>query len=320
MKSVRWLAVFVLALAMLSMPLLGVSAQDATPEGTPAAECVAPQLPPGTPDDPVASPVGDEEMVMESSEEAVPVSEGPASRAIGATAEEALANFANCVNAGNWEGVAALMSPNMLMYVAGSDNPYDLVATFEEGPPAPMEIIDVRDPVIDTNNRIGLSVVYAGIYSGPGIQTPEKWYFVRDGDSLKLDEIVSTTFPVDLYPDVPIVTVQMVDYAFALDMNTIPTGPVVFRFSNTSFNNEPHVGVTVTLTEGVTAEDVITSEALPDDQMTGFVNALFLEPGQTGDYYVDDLAPGVYTLVCDVTTANGTPHWQLGMVAQFTVE
>jgi hypothetical protein len=35
---------------------------------------------------------------------------------------------------------------------------------------------------------------------------------------------------------------------------------------------------------------------------------------------VEDLAPGTYTLVCDVTTPDGTPHWQLGMVAQFTVE
>jgi uncharacterized cupredoxin-like copper-binding protein len=103
-------------------------------------------------------------------------------------------------------------------------------------------------------------------------------------------------------------------------MNTIPAGPVVFRFSNTSFNGEPHVGVTVTLTEGMTAEQIIQGEALPEDQMTGFVNAIFLEPGQTGDYYVEDLAPGTYTLVCDVTTPDGTPHWMLGMVAQFTVE
>jgi uncharacterized cupredoxin-like copper-binding protein len=318
MKFVRLLAALGLALAILSMALPGVSAQEATPEGTPAADCVAPALPVASPADPVASPVGDgTEMDVE---DAAPVSEGPASRNIGATAEEALANFVNCVAAGNWEGVAALLTPNMVMYIAGSANPQDVVTSFEEGPPAPIELIDVRDPVIDTNNRIGLSLVYSGLYSGPGIQTAEKWYFVRDGDTLKLDETVTTSLPVDLYPEVPIVTVQMVDYAFALDMNTIPAGPVVFRFSNTSFNGEPHVGVTVTLTEGMTAEQIIQGEALPEDQMTGFVNAIFLEPGQTGDYYVEDLAPGTYTLVCDVTTPDGTPHWMLGMVAQFTVE
>lgn len=208
----------------------------------------------------------------------------------------------------------------MWIFASGSDNPYDVVASFESEPPAPMTVLNVGNPVIDTNNRIGLTIVYSGLFTGPGIQTPEKWYFVRDGDTLKLDEIVPTTLPADLYPDATIVTVQMVDFAFALDMNTIPAGPVIFRFSNTSFSGQPHVGVTVTLTEGITAEDVIAGDALPDDQMTGFVNALFLLPGQSADYYVENLAPGTYTLVCDVTTPDGTPHWQLGMVAEFTVE
>ena len=87
---------------------------------------------------------------------------------------------------------------------------------------------------------------------------------------------------------------------------------MIFRLTNTSYNNEPHVAVIVTLVEGITAEDVITGGELPDDQMTGFVNATFLEPGQAADFYVEDLAPGVYTLVCDVETADGTPHWMLG--------
>ena len=112
----------------------------------------------------------------------------------------------------------------------------------------------------------------------------------------------------------------MVDFAFALDMNTIPTGPVIFRFSNTSFSGQPHVGVMVTLTEGMTSEQVIAGDGLSDNQMTGFVNALFLMPGKTADYYVENLAPGTYTLVCDLTTPDGMPHWKLGMVAQFTVE
>lgn len=319
MKPARWSIVALLALAMLLMPVIGASAQDATPEGTPAAECVAPELPPGTPTTAEASPASEVEMAMDA-DDAAPVKEGPASRNIAADGEAALDNLVTCFNAGNWTGVAALMTPNMLGYIVGTENPYDLVAAFESEPPAPAEIISVTDPVIDTNNRIGLKVVYAGITAGPGIQPAETWYFVRDGDTLLLDETRPTTLPVDLYPDATIVNVQMVDFAFALDMNTIPTGPVIFHFANTSFSGAPHVGVTVTLTDGITAEQIIEAEAIPEDQMTGFVNALFLEPGMAGEYYVEDLAPGTYTLVCDVTTPDGTPHWMLGMVAQFTVE
>jgi uncharacterized cupredoxin-like copper-binding protein len=323
MKPARLFAVLGLLLAVLLVPALGqgVSAQDASPAagGTPMGGCVAPELPPGTPT--AASPVageGEEGMDMEA--EAPPVAEGPASRNIAEMGQAALDNIVSCLNSGNWAGAAALMTPNMLMFAGGSDNPYDVVASFEAEPPAPMDVVNVSDPIIDTNNRIGMTVVFSGLFNGPGVQAAEKWYFVREGDHLKLDEIVPTQLPADLYPDATIVNVQMVDYAFALDMNTVPAGPVVFNFSNTSFSGAPHVGVTVTLTEGITAEDVISGDVLPEDQMTGFVNALFLEPGQSASYYVEDLAAGTYTLVCDVTTADGTPHWQLGMVAQFTVE
>ena len=318
MKPVRVLAVIGLAFALLLIPMLGASAQDATPEGSPVAECIAPELAEGTPSDPMASPSADEGMDMEAG--SAPVAEGPASRVIATNGEGALQNLVNCFNSSDWAGVAALLTPNMLVFAGGTDNPYDTIASLEAESPVPIEVIDVVNPVIDTNNRIGLTVVYRGLFSGPGIQLPEKWYFVRDGDTLKLDEIVPTQMPADLYPDATIVTVEMIDFAFALDMNSIPAGPVIFRVSNTSFSGQPHVGVTVTLTEGITAEEVITGDELPDDQMTGFVNALFLMPGQIADYYVEDLAPGTYTLVCDVTTADDMPHWMLGMVAQFTVE
>ncbi len=318
MNPVRLLAVVGLACALLFIPMLGAFAQDATPEGTPLAECVAPELPAGTPSDPVASPTADEGMDMEAG--SAPVAEGPASRVIATNGEAALQNLVNCFNSYDWAGVAALLTPNMLVFAGGTENPYDTIASLEAESPSPMEVLSVANPIIDTNNRIGLTIVYRGLFGGPGIQTPEKWYFVRDGDTLKLDEIVATQMPDDLHPDATIVTVEMVDFAFALDMNTIPAGPVIFRFSNTSYSGQPHVGVTVTLTEGITSEDVITGESLPDDQMTGFVNALFLMPGQSADYYVEDLAPGTYTLVCDVTTPDGTPHWMLGMAAQFTVE
>ena len=41
----------------------------------------------------------------------------------------------------------------------------------------------------------------------------------------------------------------------------------------------------------------------------------FTLPGQTVEFGLVGLEPGVYFLVCDVTTATGTPHYHLGMVA-----
>jgi len=80
------------------------------------------------------------------------------------------------------------------------------------------------------------------------------------------------------------------------------------------------VVVVVTLREGTTAEQVIEGEADIDQAVTGFYGALFLEPGGTADLAFESLAPGTYFLVCDVTTEDGTPHYELGMVSQITVE
>jgi hypothetical protein len=152
------------------------------------------------------------------------------------------------------------------------------------------------------------------------MQMAETWYLVEDGDYWKIDGIQATTIPDGIYPDATVLEVQMVDFAFALSENAIPAGPVILRFSNTSFTHQGHVGATLTLTEGNTAESIIKGDELPEDQVTGFFHAIYLEPGLTGDIYIADLAPGLYTIACDVTTPDDTPHWQLGMVTQFTVE
>jgi hypothetical protein len=183
-----------------------------------------------------------------------------------------------------------------------------------------MEITNIGEATVDSSGRVGLPVVYAGLMSAPGTQVAETWYVVEEDGFWKIDGFQATTIPDGVFPDATVLEIQMVDYAFALSENSVPAGPVILRFSNTSFNHEGHVGATLTLTEGNTIESIVQGDALPEDQVTGFVSAVYLEAGQTGDVYVADLAPGLYTIACDVSTPKGTPHWMLGMVTQFTVE
>jgi plastocyanin len=128
--------------------------------------------------------------------------------------------------------------------------------------------------------------------------------------------------PDGMFPDANVVTVEMVDFAFALDQNEIPAGQVILRFVNSSYTHAAHVAGIVTLADDtITSEDIIQMDALPpDDQLTGFYGGLYLESGGSADVIFEDLQPGTYTMACDFETEAGVPHFMLGMVAQFDVK
>ncbi|HET9661181.1 MAG TPA: hypothetical protein VFP05_12675 [Thermomicrobiales bacterium] len=278
-------------------------AQDASPG---AGVCEAPPLVAGAPVESEASPAALGEDAAAASDE------------VAAAATTGLDNIVSCIGAGDWEALAALMTPNMVAFLTGDTDPANVPAAMAEV--APMELVHTGEIIVDSAGRVGVPIVFGGFLNQPGTQVAETWYLVEDGGSWKIDGLQATTIPDDLYPDATVLEIQMVDFAFALSENAIPAGPVILRFSNTSFTHQGHVGVTLTLTEGNTSESIIMSDELPEDQVTGFFHAIYLEPGLTGDIYIEDLTPGLYTLVCDVSTPDGTPHWMLGMVSQFTVE
>ena len=137
---------------------------------------------------------------------------------------------------------------------------------------------------------------------------------------LKVDNVTQVPLPEGALPGALVVEVRMVDFAFALSQTTLPANtPIVFRITNESSSGAGHVAVTLTYPDGTTAESLITGET-DLEASTGFFGALYLEPGQSGDFGVTGLEPGTYFLACDVTTSAGTPHHDLGMVSQITVE
>ncbi len=308
-----------------------VLAQDATPaqDANPMVECVAPDLPPGTPTpmEEEGSPVAEEASPEAIEGEATPademaghemeVTETPADEATATAARGGLDGILDCIAAGDFLGLAGLMTANGWAFVTETGNPYDVPLSMEGA--APVRIVTEGDVVSDENGRVGLHLVYGDLFNGPGVLSSERWYLVEEDGYWKFDGIANAPAPDDFMPDATVVSVDTVDFAFALSQNEIPAGPAIFRLTNTSYTHSPHVGVVVTLVEGLTAEQVIQMDALPEEQLTGFFVATFLEPGQSADLIFENIEPGVYTLVCDFTTAEGVEHWKLGMVAQFDV-
>ena len=324
----RLVALIVLSLSLATpAPIL---AQEASPEASPmAGPCEAPELPPGTPtpmDEATptaaaqATPNGEEgeadapeDMVAE------PPAGTPVSGAEAGDAEAALRNLINCVNAGDYLAVAALMTDNFIQNFIEVPTPYDVPATFEGVQPIDLRSVDNAQTYAD--GRVSVDAVFTGLFNGPGALGSARWFFVDEDGTYKLDHYQDVPLPEGTLPDATVIDVQMVDFAFALSEYTVPANtPVIFRTTNNSGTGSPHVNVVLTYEQGTTAEGLIEGEVNIEEASTGFYGAVFLEPGQSGDLVFESLAPGTYFLVCDVETEDGTPHYELGMVSQVTVE
>ena len=119
------IALLVMLFAFPLFATSAVSARQGTPGAMAAGECIAPEIPPGTPtpmeemmppemaatpeDGAEASPAADEEMMMPPEPE--PFTGEPASAEQAAAAEAAVNNYWNCWNAGMWVELGALYTP-----------------------------------------------------------------------------------------------------------------------------------------------------------------------------------------------------------------
>lgn len=305
-----------------------VTAQEATP----AASCIAPELPPGTPTpmeetspdttegeehDHAATPGAEETEDTATEEPALPVGT-PADAATTEAVTAAINNLIACVNNGEYLKTGALATTRFIQEFLGVPTVYDVPATFEGA--APFEVRGLDNVQTYDDGSVSIDFVYGGFYNGPGGLSSERWFFVEEEGILKVDNILFIPLPEGALPGALVVDVTMVDFAFTMSQTTLPANqPIIFRVTNAS-SGSGHVAVIVTFPEGMTAEAVIKGGESDGIEPTGFFSALYLEPGQSGEIGVTGLAAGTYFLACDVATEAGTPHFALGMVTEFTVE
>ena len=281
------------------------------------------------PTPPDASPEAMEEMEMPDSTPAADETTGAekepqapegvaADEAQAASVVAAAETFVACFNAESYLDVAALMSEWFLVNYAEISNPYDIPA--ELGDATAIEIVSIGNALAYDDGRVSVDLVFSGFFYGPGGLGSERWFFVIEDGHAKLDNITPAAAPAGTLPGAIEIDVEMIDYAFVLSQGSVPAGvPVIFHVSNTSFTNSGHVAILVTCQE-ITPEQLITGERDGEEECGGFFGALYLEPGQTSDFLFTSLEAGTYIFACDVPTASGIEHVELGMVAEFVVE
>jgi plastocyanin len=228
-----------------------------------------------------------------------------------ATADQVIAaaeNIVACLNAGNFLGFAALVTPDYLLTSFGTFNPYD-VPVFLEGFP-PQELRSVGEAETHEDGRV--SVVLTTVLGGTQVDR-FRAYFVPTGGPLLLDE----EEPLRIVGADATVDVAMEDFAFNLSRESVPAGAFV-SFTIGNNGQYPHEFAVVRLPEGVTVDQVLADPAL--EEQVRFIGGVFAEPGEIAYLGLEGLEPGVYTVVCFVDEPEGVPHVVRGMVAEFVAE
>jgi uncharacterized cupredoxin-like copper-binding protein len=328
--SMRWKRLACAAAAFVAVGLsstITVQAQEATPAA--AGECVAPDLPPGTPTpmdmaSPEATDMAGMEMASpvaeEAGDEAAPAEEPVGTPAEGADAEAiiAAANGAiACVNGGDIEGAVALMTTDFMMSEFGTGNPYDVVMILEG---FAFGDATVENPQTYEDGRVSVDVSYmASQYQLAG----ETWFLEQDGEFWKLDE--STLYTPNYDGDSAIVGVQLTQEegeGGAMTYAITPNAPSVVEtevllLHGINFGTEPHEIVMFKLPEGADPMGLLDGSIAESD--VEFLGQISLEPGEEGDMVLMGVPAGVYTLVCFFEGPDGAPHAANGMIAPFEV-
>lgn len=325
----RWKSLAIALTAFMAVGLsASVSAQDATPEASPmAAECVAPDLPPGEPTpmdmaSPEADDMGDMDMAspVAEAEEAVEAEEPIGTAAEGEVADEiaaAASAVINCLEAGDYEGAVALMTTDFMESEFGTDNPYDVVM-FIEG--FSFGEVSWSNPKTYDDGHVSIELTYMGSeYQIAG----EVWHLVQDGDYWKLND--SGLFTPEYEGDSAVVGVQLTEtenedgtITYAITPNTPRiVQPEVLIFHGVNAGSEAHEIVVVQLPEGADPLGLLDGSVAESD--ITFIGFIALEPGEEGDMVLQGLPAGVYTLVCFFPGPDGAPHAANGMVSTFEV-
>ena len=182
-----------LALAMLTGLRLA-AAQDSTPAsaGSSAIICDAGAATPAAMESsPAASPAA-----MASSPVASPAAEftptpaGPdASQGMTTTVR----TLAECVNAGDYDAAAALMTDNFIQTVLGVSGADEIPAALEGT--ERMVIRLLQTPETYDDGTASVIVVYEGFLNDTDSPIAERWFFVPDGGAYKLDRIEPAELP-----------------------------------------------------------------------------------------------------------------------------
>jgi plastocyanin len=114
-------------------------------------------------------------------------------------------------------------------------------------------------------------------------------------------------------------TVEVTAGEYAFDLSASPAADTTeITFENAG--GEPHNLIFARINEGFTIEDALEAEG--EKGTAEEIGFTFAKPGEEGKpiEIKEPLELGNYAMVCTVENKDGTPHYELGMQEEFTIE
>ena len=312
-------ALLLLCSLVISGSRTGALAQDAPPADT--ATCVAPEVPPGTPEDmgdmggmdmEMATPADDaaapEEPVVPTG---TPVDDQATIDAVTAAAT----NIQSCLAEGNALGALSLTTSEFRMSQFGTDNIYTIAAMLEGYTPAPIGTVNGVYQYED--GSLGIDYTSA---EGKQLTHTLDVFIEQDGAWLLNAEY---ELPAQSKLDTTTITVVLGTPENEFSLTVEPASFSASPATNfTVYNNGTmeHEFIILQVPEGFDPASLTNPqgpEDLPAD--VTFVGATWVAPGEVGSALFEGLEPGNYVGYCFIPLEDGTTHAQNGMYMAFTI-
>jgi hypothetical protein len=281
-----------LATGLALVGITGATAQEATPGATPGGmemECVAvdatmaPES--GMMGTPAASPMAD----------ATPaVAEGTAAdETLAAEATAAIENFIACSNAGDFASVLAMMTPEYVLDLFGTDDVAAIEQALAGVPLPPTQILSIGNVMTYDDGRVSVD----GEYMISDYQySHSRIFLVQAGDTLLIDH-------EDFLPAMPDVEqTAIISYTIPDDTSTLAfdqstTVPAIEGLILYGANNgaERHSVALLRLPDEAAGTPV--AEIGMEQMMGGeLIGVIIIEPGEREELVLVNLPPGTYLL------------------------
>ena len=215
-------------------------------------------------------------------------------------------NFIYCYNAGDFETLAQLVTPNLLLDLFGIEDPGTALDTLQAMQLPPITLLGAGDVETFDDGRIGVEVQYL---LGPYQVVSATHYFVEEGGNFLVDEEVYNAPQIE--GDSALIGVSVSDEteSIAFDQGaddfggrTIPPIGIINVFGTNS-SSEQQIFEMYTLV-GAAEGTPVSDEMMADSELVG---RLSLAPGEAATMALVDLPQGAYgLLIAGETGASAT--------------
>lgn len=228
-------------------------------------------------------------------------------------------SLTSCLSEGRASQVASHTSPVFRAQLIGSPSPLNadvFTALYETLPPVDYRILEIQDAQLVDDTTATAEIVWQLAYQ----VRVDKWTFAMERVQGLSVWTVQKADPGSIEPviDPETVEVTISENRYTLGSASISADAVMFNASNKDAVD--HELLVLRLDEGVSTETLLRTPGPQLPEGVAMIGQATIPAKSDGSMLLNDLEPGIYTIVCLLPDEDGVPHLSEGMETTFEVE